>query len=389
MKSPLPEADGPEDLGPVGAALRDSERNSRLIVHNIPGLVSLLTANGDIEMVNRQVFQYFGRPLDELRQWATNDIIHPEDLPQVVQVFEHAIVSGTPYETVQRFKRADGVYRWFTNRGYPVRAADGQPTRWCVLLTDIDERKRAEDAVDKARSELAHVARVSTVNALTVSIAHEINQPLTGIVTNAGTCLRLLNADSPDLDGARDTARKMIRDANRAADVIARLRALFSKQDFSFELLNLSDVARDVIALASSDLRRDRIALQAELAEDLGLINGDRIQLQQVILNLLSNAQDAMSAAHERARSVRIKTELVGAGHVRLSVRDTGVGIDREHMDKLFTAFHTTKPGGTGIGLWISRSIVERHHGRLWGEPNDGPGATFTFSIPVPTASSA
>lgn len=514
VRRALLEAEERADLGRAEAALRDSERSSRLIVDNIPGLVALLTATGDVEMVNRQVFEYFGRTLDELRHWGTNDTIHPEDLAHVIDVFRRAIASGSPYEVAQRFRRADGVYRWFTNRGFPVRAADGQITRWCVLLTDIDERKRAEDAlreseresrlivdsipgivavlsargdvefvnrqaceyfgksldelkhwessgmthpediprvmasftqaissgtpfdfefrarrfdgvfrwcrsrglplhdangqivrwysllldiderrraeeaVDKARSELAHVARIATVNALTASIAHEINQPVTGIVTNAGTCLRLLDADPPDLDGARHTATRMIRDANRTAEVIARLRALFSKQEFTLEPLNLSDVTREVIALTSIDLQRGRVALEAELADDLPIIDGDRIQLQQVILNLLRNAVDAMSHVHERARGLLIKTEREDAGYVRLSVRDAGVGIDREHMDKLFTAFHTTKPGGMGIGLSISRSIVERHQGRLWAEPNDGPGVTFAFAIPVPKPSS-
>lgn len=252
-----------------------------------------------------------------------------------------------------------------------------------MLLTDIDERRRAEEAVDRARSELAHVARVSTVNALTVSIAHEINQPLTGIVTNAGTCLRLLDGGRPDLDGARDAARKLLRDANRAADVIARLRALFSRQDFSLEPLHISDVAREVIALASGDMRRERVVLQAELADDLPLVRADRVQLQQVVLNLLGNAVDAMRHVDAASRRLLIRTDRADGGHVRLLVRDTGAGLRHGQLDKLFNAFHTTKPGGMGIGLWISRSIVERHDGRLWAEPNDGAGATFAFTLPA------
>jgi PAS domain S-box-containing protein len=366
---------GRDGRGPAHAAT--------LIVDNIPGLVALLTASGEVATVNRQLFDYFGRPLDELRRWTTNDIVHPDDRPHVVDVFSRSIASGTPCETTQRFRRADGVYRWFTNRGCPVRGDDGRPARWCVLLTDIDERRRAEEAVDRARSELAHVARVSTVNALTVSIAHEINQPLTGIVTNAGTCLRLLDGGRPDLDGARDAARKLLRDANRAADVIARLRALFSRQDFSLEPLHISDVAREVIALASGDMRRERVVLQAELADDLPLVRADRVQLQQVVLNLLGNAVDAMRHVDAASRRLLIRTDRADGGHVRLLVRDTGAGLRHGQLDKLFNAFHTTKPGGMGIGLWISRSIVERHDGRLWAEPNDGAGATFAFTLPA------
>ena len=377
------DAAAPEALSRAVSTLRESELNARLIVDNIPGLVALLTPTGSIEMVNRQVFEYFGRTLDELKHWETNDTIHPDDLAHVREVFARAIASGVPYEVAQRFRRADGVYRWFTNRGFPVCAADGQVTRWCVLLLDIDERKRAEAAVDKARSDLAHVTRVATVNALTTSIAHEINQPVTGIVTNGGTCLRLLDADPPDLDGARLTATRMIRDANRTAEVIAGLRALFTNQEFSLEPLNLNEVTREVLALTSSDLQRNRVVLDASLAEDLPLIDGDRIQLQQVLLNLLRNAQEAMSQVHGRVRALLITTEREASGDVRLSVRDTGVGIDHEHSDTLFTAFRTTKPDGMGVGLSISRSIIARHQGRLWAESNDGPGATFAFSIPA------
>jgi signal transduction histidine kinase len=245
----------------------------------------------------------------------------------------------------------------------------------------------AEQALNKARSELAHVARVATVSALTASIAHEVNQPLSGIITNAGTCLRMLAADPPDIDGARETAKRTIRDGNRASDVITRLRALFSKKEFTLESLDLNDATREVIALSVSELQRHRVIVQSELAEDLPKITGDRIQLQQVILNLLRNASDAMIGVDDRPRQLVVRTEREDGDRVRVIVRDTGVGVDRESMDKLFDAFFTTKTGGMGIGLSISRSIVERHHGRLWAEPNDGPGATFSFSIPCAAGS--
>jgi signal transduction histidine kinase len=192
----------------------------------------------------------------------------------------------------------------------------------------------------------------------------------------------MLGADPPDVDGARETARRTIRDGNRAADVMTRLRALFSKKEFSLESVDLNEATREVIALSLSDLRRHRVILQAELADDLPIITGDRIQLQQVILNLLRNASDAMAGVDDRPRHLLIGTEREGEDRVRVVVRDAGVGIDRQGMDKLFDAFYTTKSGGMGIGLFVSRSIVESHQGRLWAEPNDGPGATFSFSIP-------
>ena len=364
-------------------ALRDSARESRLIVDSIPGLVATFTPAGEVEFVNQPVLDYYGMTFDELQHWESTGATHPDDLPYVIERFTHSIATGTPFDFECRTRRHDGVFRWFRSSGSPQRDAGGQIVRWYNLLIDIDERKRAEEALTRARSDLAHVARVTTVSALTASMAHEINQPLTGIITNAGTCLRMLDGAPPDLDGARETATRMIRDVNRAAEVIARLRALFSKQEFSLEPLDLNDVAREVIALTSIDLQRDRVAVRVELADDLPAIPGDRIQLQQVILNLLRNASDAMSGVHDRARDLLIKTDRDGAGHVRLSVRDVGAGIDGENMERLFTAFHTTKPGGMGIGLSISRSIVERHHGRLWAEPNDGPGTTFSLSIPL------
>ena len=194
-----------------------------------------------------------------MKRWGSGGMTHPEDLPRVVELFTHAIASGTPFDFELRARRFDGVYHWFRSRGFPLHDTNGHIVRWYNLLIDIDERKRAEEALDKARSDLAHVARVTTLSTLTASIAHEVNQPLSGMITNASTCLRMLAADPPDLDGARETARRMIRDGNRATDVITRLRALYSKKEFTLEPLDLNDVTREVIALSSSDLQRDRV----------------------------------------------------------------------------------------------------------------------------------
>jgi signal transduction histidine kinase len=192
----------------------------------------------------------------------------------------------------------------------------------------------------------------------------------------------MLDANPPNVEGARETARRTIRDGNRASEVIMRLRALFSKREFTLESMDLNEATREVIALSRSDLQRNRVVLQSELAEDLPIITGDRTQLQQVILNLLRNASDAMHGLHDRPRQLLIRTEREDGDRVRVSVQDAGVGVDAQSMDKLFDAFYTTKRDGMGIGLSVSRSIIERHHGRLWAEPNDGPGATFSFSIP-------
>jgi signal transduction histidine kinase len=217
---------------------------------------------------------------------------------------------------------------------------------------------------------------------LTASIAHEVNQPLSGIITNAGTCLRMLAADPPNVEGARETVRRTIRDGNRAADVISRLRALYGKKEPTIESVDLNEATREVLALSLSELQRNRVIVQQYLVDDLPLVAGDRVQLQQVILNLFRNASDAMSTIDDRPRDLLIRTEPDDDDRVRLSVSDVGIGFEPQATDKLFEAFYTTKDEGMGIGLSVSRSIIERHHGRLWAMPNNGPGVTFSFSVP-------
>jgi len=246
----------------------------------------------------------------------------------------------------------------------------------------VTPRRQSEEALTKARSDLARVARVSSLGALTASIAHEVNQPLSGIVTNAGTCMMMLDEDPPDIIGARETALRTIRDGNRAADVIARLRALFTNREAALETMDLNQVVREVIALAMSELQRNRVVVRTELADDLPPVTGDRVQLQQVILNLLLNASDAMSAVGDRARQVVVMSERDAGEVVRLSVQDAGAGFDPKIAERLFDAFYTTKSGGMGIGLSVSRSIITSHGGRLWATRNVGAGATFSFSIP-------
>jgi signal transduction histidine kinase len=243
-------------------------------------------------------------------------------------------------------------------------------------------REAAEEALNQTRNELAHVTRVATLNAMTASIAHEVSQPLSGILTNANTCARMLAADPPNLTVAAETVRRTIRDANRATEIIQRLRAMFTTKPTTTELADLNELAREVIALSMGELRRAGVLLETEFAEELPRIRADRVQLQQVILNLLLNAGDAMAGIEDRPRTLLVGTGLHDGGSVRLLVRDSGTGIDPEKIGRLFEAFYTTKPKGMGIGLSISRSIIERHNGRLWAENNAGPGATFSFSIP-------
>jgi PAS domain S-box-containing protein len=324
----------------------------------------------------------------ELDQIApvTNELfrsrVHPEDFPFLREMIDRARGGdGIDFEYEHRLVMPDHRVKYVSMACEGIRGQDGQ-LEYIAAVQDVTQRRLSEEALAKARSELARVARITSLGALTASIAHEVNQPLSGIITNASTCLRMLAADPPNFDGARETARRTIRDGNRASEIITRLRALFVKKDTATETVDLNEATREVIALLRSELQRSQVILRAELRDDLPHITGDRVQLQQVILNLLRNASDAMGAIDDRPRRLVIRTALDEDDRVRLTVQDAGVGFDAQAVDRIFEAFYTTKNDGMGIGLSVSRSIIESHHGRLWAEPNDGPGATFSFSIP-------
>ena len=231
-------------------------------------------------------------------------------------------------------------------------------------------------------SELVYGTAITGLVALTASIAHEVNQPLSGIVINASTCLRMLDGDPPNVDGARETARRTIRDANRATDVIAGLRALFVRQRATSELFDLNDVAREVISRSLNELLRSGVIVRVAFADNLPALRGNRVQLQQVIHNLLQNALEAMREVDDGERRVVIRTEAEQGGGARLSVEDTGVGIEPQDLSRICDPLYTTKAGGMGIGLFVCSSIVESHGGRLWAAPNAGAGAKVSFSIP-------
>jgi len=361
--------------------LTKSEQRLRTIIDAIPNSVWCAGADGVTSFWNKRWQDYAGfSPAENDGDWWV--IVHPDDLSRLQDAIGSTVPRGRAGQVEARLRRFDGEYRWFQSRWEPVRDESGTVVSWYGANTDIDDAKRAEEALGTVRSELSHVARVASLGALTASIAHEVNQPLSGIITNAGTCLRMLAAEPPNVDGARETARRTIRDGQRASEVIHRLRALFAKKGVTSQSVDLNEAAREVIALSSSDLSRNRLILRAELADDLPPVTGDRVQLQQVTLNLLLNASDAMSGVDDRPRQLLIRTEREAGDRVRLSVRDAGVGFDQQNVDRLFEAFYTTKTSGMGIGLSVSRSIIESHHGRLWAAPNEGPGATFSFSIP-------
>ncbi|MFL5481973.1 MAG: PAS domain-containing protein [Gemmatimonadaceae bacterium] len=500
-------------------------------VEGFPGLMVTMSVMGQVELFSNEVLEYFGKTAEELRTWQLTDAVHPDDLLRVIAAFTESVTTGKPYTIEHRCRRADGAYRWFQVRALAIQGKNDHVTGWFVVLSDIDDVKRAEErmratqrnltetidalrrsetflleiqrlshtggwrydvATDTVESSpeiqrfydpqphediskpafwfdrihpddrprvqshfvrclqerteyqdgyrillpdgairyqyatghpvvdaagnlvefmgasmdmtehwqastelhqtsetlrelqiaMSRAAHVATAGELAASIAHEVNQPLSGIITNSSTCLRMLDAEPPNVDGARETARRTIRDGNRASEVVARLRGLFSKQEFTFDWLDLNEATQEVIALSSSDLQRNNITVESDLDERLPQITGDRIQLQQVILNLIRNATDAMTDVDGRPRRLIVRTVRDSDG-VRFTVRDTGTGIDPDSANKVFNAFYTTKNGGMGIGLSVSRSIIESHHGRIWAESNDDIGATFAFSIPT------
>jgi len=231
-------------------------------------------------------------------------------------------------------------------------------------------------------SEFPSMVSLTRVGVLAATIAHEVNQPLTGMITNASICLRMLAADPPNVAGALETVRRTIRDGNRATDVIKGLRSLFSTKDATTVLVDLNDIAREAVDFSWTDLERDQVTVRLELADDLPPVSADRTQIQQVILNLIRNAGDAMRDVHGSPRQLTIKTQRTLRGGVCLSVEDAGMGIDACVRERLFAPFCTSKIDGMGIGLSLSRAIIESHHGRLWAACNDGPGTTFSFSLP-------
>jgi PAS domain S-box-containing protein len=307
--------------------------------------------------------------------------VHPEDLTLYEKMVEQARNGAEDFEWLYRLLMPDHSIKYMHAVARATRDPNGE-LEYIAAVRDVTARRLADEALDKARSELAHVARVMSLGALTASIAHEVNQPLSGIITNASTCVRMLDAEPPNVDGARETAQRTIRDGRRAADVITRLRALFGKKDAATELVDLNEATMEVIALSRAELERNRVITRTELADNLPAVSGDRTQIQQVIINLLRNGSDAMTAVDDRPRELLFRTAVEVGKHVRLSVQDAGIGLQVEKPDQLFQSFYTTKEDGMGIGLSVSRSIIENHHGRIWVEPNSGPGVTFSFSIP-------
>jgi PAS domain S-box-containing protein len=489
--------------------IRQTAQELRLVIDTIPALVWSALPDGSIDFVNQRLLEYTGLPSEDVKGWGWAAEWHPEDCATLVEEWRASLAAGEPFNKEARLRRADGEYRWFLLRAVPLRDELENIVKWYGTTTDIEDRKRAEEALRRseaflakaqrlsrtgsfgwnvssrqlfwseetfrilgydratkptvqlvlqrihpddialvrqlierashdgkdwdlehrllmpdgsvkhlhvvahasrdesgnhefmgavmdvtaakraeeelhqARADLAHVTRVTTLGELTASIAHEVNQPIAAVITNADAGLRWLARQPPDLEEARQALGRIINGGKRASEVIDRIRALVKKAPPRKDRLDINEIILEVIALTRSEVRRNRVALQAQLLSDLAPISGDRIQLQQVILNLVINAIEAMSRVSEGPREVLVGSGNDGSDGVLVEVRDSGPGLDAERLDHIFDAFYTTKPNGLGMGLAISRSIIEAHGGRLWATSNVPRGAILQFMLPA------
>jgi PAS domain S-box-containing protein len=363
-------------------ALRESERSSRSAIDGIAALIAIMAANGELETVNRRVFEYFGRSLEWLKNWGTNDAVHPEDLPRILELFKRAMASGIPFNFELRLRRFDGEYRWFDNRGVPIRNDSGRIVRWYVLLTDIEDRTRALAQLEQTQSDFAHMNRVSMMGELTASLSHEITQPISSARNNARAAQNFLDMQPPNLGEVREALSCVVSDTDRAGDIVDRIRDHIKRAPPRKEHFDLNEAIDEVIVLGRSAVIKNGVSVQTRLSQGLFPVHGDRVQLQQVVLNLVLNAVEAMGSTEAGTRELLISTDQDHRG-VLVAVRDSGPGIDPSHLERVFDTFYTTKSSGMGMGLSICRSIIDAHGGRLWAEANEPRGTIFQFTLPA------
>jgi C4-dicarboxylate-specific signal transduction histidine kinase len=305
----------------------------------------------------------------------------PEDWDRLMEAFQRAIREKADFETDSREILANGTVKFLHIVGHPVLNAAGDVVELVGSTMDMTERKKTEEVLQKAQAHINHITHMTMMGELAASIAHEVNQPLAAVITNAEACLRWLDQGSPNLDEAREAVSRIIRDGRRGGDVITRIRALLKKEPPVNISLKVNELIQETMALAQARLRG--VTLRIELAESLPSVCADRVQLQQVLLNLMANAVDAMKSLTQRQRLLHIQTMSQMPGMVLVRIRDSGPGLDPDKIEQLFEPFYTTKTQGLGMGLSISRSIIEAHGGRLWAEPAGESGAVFQFTLPV------
>jgi PAS domain S-box-containing protein len=358
-------------------------------METIPQMLWSATPDGAIDYCNQRFVDYTGQSLDELRAAGWLKPVYPDDRDAMAKAWTSAFSEGLPYQFEFRAQRAaGGMYRWCMASALPLRDQAGRILKWYGSVVDLHDWKQAQEALRLREAELAHATRVMMMGEITSSIAHEINQPLGAIANYGSACLRLLKAGPADFTEMTTALSAIVDDANRASAIIARIRALLKKSSPEMVTLQVRDVVTDILTLVRQELIGRKIVLKTALAGDLPAVLGDRIQLQQVLLNLVMNSIEAMNKVPDDRRQLFISARSHVAeekSFVLVTVTDSGIGLKAEDLPTLFEAFYTTKAEGMGMGLAISRSIVEAHRGRLWATPNVDLGATFQFMLPVQT----
>jgi PAS domain S-box-containing protein len=361
--------------------LRDQERKLRDVIETIPTFAWTVLPNGSVDFVNRHWQEYTGLSSERTVGLGWQAAVHAADLKRHAEKWRASLASGEPFENEVRYRRAaDGEYRWFLARAIPLRDQRGKIIKWYGISTDIDDRKRAEQEREQLRADLAHVNRVSILGELAASVSHELKQPITAAMTNAETCILWLKRDQPEVDEALEATMRIVEDGTRATEIIDRLRSLYKKSPPQRELVEVNAIIHEMVELLRAEGNQYAVSIRTDLVADLPTITADRVQLQQVFMNLILNAIEAMK---ETGGVLTVKTQLGQHGQMLISVSDTGVGLPKEKTEQIFDAFFTTKPQGSGMGLSISRSIVESHGGHLWATANNGRGATFHFTLPT------
>jgi PAS domain S-box-containing protein len=361
------------------AALKESERRLSLVLNTIPAMAWSCTPDGRLDYFNRNLTDYVGLPFKDLVGFGFYKMFHEEDTERMRETWDEIIVTKQPRPVDARIRSSNGEYRWFNLRQNPLLDADGNVVRWYGVVVDIEDRKRAEESLHRSQSDLAHVTRLTTIGELAVSIAHEINQPLMAIVTNAGTCLRWLQDGHKDLELARSAAERVVHDGHRAGEIVASIRAMAQRSPVRMERTDINTVLHDVLFLLRKELHSRGLQVATHTPPDALFVLGDRTQLQQVLLNLIMNSTEAMHP--DEAAVVTVRCARNKDRNIEISVSDTGQGIASDQLDHIFEAFYTTKVDGIGMGLSICRSIVEAHGGRIWATNNHPRGASFTFTL--------
>ncbi len=365
------------------SALQMREHELLGIIETIPSMLWSTWASGESNHISQRLLEYFGASFEELLNRGWLSFIHPDDREQTAKAFSRAMETGESYNVINRLRRADGEYRWHQTMGEPLRDPDGKIIQWYGLSIDIDERKRTEDHLRDTRIKLAKASRLATVAELAGSIAHELNQPLMSILANAQAAKRWLNAAPPNMTEVHSSIERIIRDARAADETMQHIRALFKQESFDKKDVNIPDIIREVVRIVQEDPKKRDVPIECHFEETLPAVSIDRIQIQQVFINLIVNAIEASEG--KKVAPLIVLRAVADANVMSIQVIDNGPGV--EDPDRIFDAFMTTKEKGMGIGLAVSRSIMEAHGGRLWAENNKTGGATFNVALPLPHAS--